>query len=209
MKTKAVFFGLILLLITCGRPYITPHPEYSWPEMASSKIADSLGIYIPSENLSLIYKPRTAKSCCDHKDIKLGTGISKALISSSRAVFAETIMLDDKPSDTYIKSLNLRGLLHLKDISASLEFVPFIEDHSHADKLEQYEVIITLSLNFSAIDFLLSDIREFNIDVTMEGEISVTQGRANRLLEKLCNSALERVADELARKLVTIYGARI
>jgi len=208
MKTKAVFFGLILLFAACGRPYITPHPEYSWPEMASSIIDDSLGIYIPSENLSLIYKPRTATTCCDHKDIKLGTGISKALISSSRAVFTEAIMLDDKPSDTYIKSLNLRGLLHLKDISASLEFVPFIEDHSHADNPDQYKVIITLSMNFTAIDFLLSDIREFNIDVTMESEISVTQGRANRLLEKLCNSALERVADELARKLVTIYGAR-
>ena len=208
MRTKAVFFGLILLFAACGRPYITLHPEYSWPEMASSKIDDSLGIYIPSKNLNFIYRPRAIKSCCDHKDILLGTGISKALMSSSRAVFTGTIMLGDRPSDTYIKSLNLRGLLHLKDISASLEFVPFIADHSHADKLEQYEVIITLSLNFSAIDFLLSDIREFNIDVVIESDASITQRGANRLLQKLCNSALERVADELARKLVTIYGAR-
>ena len=209
MKTKLLFFGLILIVLTsCSPPYILPQPDYSWPEMASSKIGDSLGIYIPPENLYLTYVSKNQDPCCDHKDIKLGQAAFKAINSSSQAVFSNVIMLGEKPSDTYIKSLNLRGLLHVKDISIAVEFIPHIDNHINSDKIDQYDVVLTLNMNFSAIDFLLSDIREFNLKITTNSDDSISERSVNGLLKKLSQTALEQMADQLAHKLITIYGAR-
>ena len=208
IKRLFFFVAVVIILNGCGVRYITPKPQYTWPEMASSKIGDSLGIYIPPENLYLIYKSSESDDCCEHKGIRLGQGIVKAVMASSKAVFDKAVLLGEKPSDTYIKALNLRGLLHVKDVVIELEFVPHIEDHSKGKSDVMYRVIITLSLNLTAIDFTLSDIRDFNLDIQIESDEPAAKKQINKLLQELTTKALERLADELARKLVTIYGAR-
>lgn len=205
--------AILLCIAGCAPQYIVPQPEFTWPEMATSKIGDSLGIYIPIDNLNLIYKPVTSQPCCIHKDIHIGEGASRAVLSASQAVFSYALMLGDRPNDTYIKSLNLRGLLHLKDITAVCEFLPHIEDHFDNDKNvrkpDKYNILITINLNFSAIDFTLDDIHEFSISVKTESERPVSKRRINNQLRKLSKTALEQAADYLARKLVNLYGARI
>ena len=63
-------------------------------------------------------------------------------------------------------------------------------------------------MNLTAIDFTLSDIRDFNLDIQIESDEPAAKKQINKLLQELTTKALERLADELARKLVTIYGAR-
>jgi hypothetical protein len=107
---------IIAVIAGCGRyRYITPKPDFTWPEMASSQIDDSLGIYIPTDNFELVLKADKGKKCCDHKDIKFGAGAWRMMRLASDAVFIKTIALGKKPTDTYIKSLGVRGVLHLKD----------------------------------------------------------------------------------------------
>jgi len=204
--------AILLAFTSCAPRYIAPQPEFAWPEMALSKIGDSLGIYIPYDNLNLICKPDLSQPCCIHKDIHIGDGASQAVLSASQAVFAYALMLGEQPTDTYIKSLNLRGLLHLKDITANFEFLPHIEDRFDNDKEirepDKYDILITLNLNFSAIDFALDDISEFNISVLTESEKPAAKRKINSQLKKLSKTALEQAAGYLARKLVNFYGAR-
>ena len=190
-----------------------PRPEFTWPHMAASRIADSLGIYIPPENLHLVKKPRKSDTCCEFKEIRIGAGIEQAVEQAGRAVFAHALMLGERPSDTYIKSLDLRGLLHLRDVTTQVEFVPYIKEHSARKKpkrhRERYNIIMSLDLNFSAISFRPADIREFSIDVMVESESAVGKRGINAELRRLCDTLLEKAAFKLARKLVVLYGARI
>lgn len=193
----------------CGRyRYINPNPHYDWPAMESSRIGGALGVYVPENNLHLVYQHDISDECCKHRDIRIGSGLLKAARQSADAVFAETIILTGQPTDTYIKSLNLRGLLHLKDATANVEFIPYIPDNKNAESVHLYNVRISLNLNFSAIDFLLDDIREFNIVVDSESDVPVKSRDMNKTLKRLSDKVFEKASDYLARELVTVYGAR-
>ena len=146
MKTRLLItIALLALIAGCGRyRYISPNPEYVWPQMESSRISGTLGVYIPDNNLHLIYKHELSDECCKHKDIKIGSGLEKAARQSSEAVFSKTRVLTGKPTDTYIKSLNLRGLLHLKDATANVEFIPFFSDEEKSGEAKTYSVRISL-----------------------------------------------------------------
>lgn len=198
---------ILLLPVGCAR-YIKPQPEFSWPEMENSKIDGALGIYISTEDINRVIRAEPEIRCIDYKDIFIGQGILKAVELSSQAVFFRTDYLGEKPSDTYIKSLNLRGLLHLKDVVASVNVLPYGSFSNKSDKEKRYKVSIILNLNFSAIDFLLSDIRDFNIDVRIESDKAIPSNGINNSLENLSKLILEKAASQIARMLVNIYGAR-
>ncbi|MCP4582546.1 MAG: hypothetical protein GY839_13135 [candidate division Zixibacteria bacterium] len=208
---KRIIFGAIIIVVVagCGRyRHIIPDPQFEWPEMASSKISDSLGIYIPADNLKFVLQSRNDDKCCRHKNIHFGEGARKALKSASEAVFRSTVMLGKKPTDTYIKSLGVRGVLHLKDISTNVEFIPYIESEAGADNISLYNIKVSLSMNISAIDLSQYDIREFNIDVESESNEAVPRKKLDKSLRQLVDIALEKAADYLARELINIYGAR-
>jgi len=201
--------AIIAVIAGCGRyRYITPKPSFTWPEMASSQIGDSLGIYIPTDNLELVLKADKSKKCCDHKDIKFGAGAFQMMRQASEAVFTKTIALGKKPTDTYIKSLGVRGVLHLKDYSASVEFIPHIENNQAEDEVNSYNVTVSLTFNFSAIDFQMSDLREFNVAVESSTVEPIGKKQVNKILSRLVDEALEKGALNLARELVNVYGAR-
>jgi len=201
--------AIIAVIAGCGRyRYITPRPSFTWPEMASSQIGDSLGIYIPSDNLELVLKADKSKKCCDHKDIKFGVGAFQMMSQATEAVFYRSISLGKKPTDTYIKSLGVRGVLHLKDYSANVEFIPYIESDQAEDDVNSYNVTVSLTFNFSAIDFQMSDMREFNVAVESSTIEPVGKNRVNKTLSRLVDEALEKGALNLARELVNTYGAR-
>jgi len=200
-------FLLPIIIAGCSR-VIVPRPEFTWPEMASSKIYDSLGIYIPAENLNLVYHASEAGPCCEHKDLQIGRGVVKAITQSSNSVFSRTRLLGQRPTDTYIKSLHLRGVLNLKDLTVEIEFIPYIEAHNNVERKEYYNIKVNIGLNLSAIDFKLSDIRDFHIEATSETAEAIAPGRVNRILEELASTALEKAAQQLAQKIMTIYGAR-
>jgi hypothetical protein len=65
-----------------------------------------------------------------------------------------------------------------------------------------------ISLNLSTIDFLLFDIRDFNIDVQSESDVAIPRNKINNNLNNLSETALEKAAFQLARRLVNVYGAR-
>jgi hypothetical protein len=69
-------------------------------------------------------------------------------------------------------------------------------------------VTVSLTLNFSAIDFTMSDMREFNIAVESSSSEPVKRKQVNSALGRLVDEALEKAADHLARELVNTYGAR-
>jgi len=200
---------IIAVIAGCGRyRYITPKPDFTWPEMASSQIGGSLGVYIPADNLELVLKADESKKCCDHKDIKFGAGAFKMMRQASEAVFSNTIALGKKPTDTYIKSLGVRGVLHLKDYSANVEFIPYIASDQGKADIKSYNVTVSLTFNFSAIDLELSDMREFNVAVESSTAEPVGRKQVNGALGRLVDEALEKAADHLARELVNTYGAR-
>ena len=210
IKRLLLCAAIIAVIGGCGRyRYITPRPEFTWPEMASSQISGSLGIYIPSANLDLTLKADKSKKCCDHKDIKFGTGAFQMMQQASEAVFTKTIALGEKPTDTYIKSLGVRGVLHLKDYSANVEFIPYIENDQAEDDINSYNVTVSLTFNFSAIDFQQSDMREFNVAIESSPIAPIGKSRVNKTLSRLVDEALEKAAYNLAHELVNTYGARI
>lgn len=202
-----IYVVILLLPVGCAR-YIVPQPEFSWPEMETSKIDGALGIYISAEDVNKIIHTDPEKSCLNHKDIFIGQGIHQAIELSSQAVFFKTSYLGEEPSDTYVKSLNLRGLLHLKDVVASVYILPYGNVFNKNNEKKRYKVSVMINLNFSTIDFLLSDIRDFNVDVRAESDRAVPTNKLNNSLNNLSESVLEKAASQLARKLVNIYGAR-
>jgi hypothetical protein len=209
IKRLLVCAVIIAAIAGCGRyRYITPKPEFTWPEMASSQIGDSLGIYIPTDNLELVLKADKSKKCCDHKDIKFGAGAFQMMQQASEAVFTKTIPLGEKPTDTYIKSLGLRGVLHLKDYSANVEFIPYLENDQSETNIKLYNVTVNLTFNFTAIDFQMSDMREFNVAVESSSTLPIGKSKVNKTLKRLVDVALEKGAFNLARQLVNTYGAR-
>ena len=199
---------LPLLIAGCSR-VIVPRPEFTWPEMASSKIYDSLGVYIPADKVNMAYRANETEPCCEFKPVQIGRGVAKAITQSSNSVFIRTRLLGRHPTDTYIKSLNLRGVLNLKDLTVDIDFKPFFEEHKVDERRETYYVKINISLNLSAIDFKLSNIQDFHIEATEETTEAIPPRRVNRTVEELTNAALEKAALDLARKIMTIYGARI
>jgi hypothetical protein len=206
-KKWRLLYLLIAVVAGCSR-VIVPRPEFTWPEMASSKIYDSLGIYIPAEKLNMVNRSNEDEPCCEHKALQIGRGVVKAITQSSNSVFIRARLLGQKPTDTYIKSLNLRGVLNLKDLAVDIDFIPFVEEHKIVERKEYYNIKINISLNLSAIDFTLSNIQDFHIEATEETSEPIPPQRVNRTLEELTNTALEKAALDLARKIMTIYGAR-
>lgn len=202
-----IFILLLILPAGCAR-HIIPRPEFNWPEMESSKIDGILGIYISTDNVNRVILSDPEKNYFSHKDIFIGQGILQAIKLSSQAVFSKTIYLGEEPSDIYIRSLNLRGLLHLKDIVANVDILPYGDEVNKKGESKLYKVSVMISLNFSAIDFLLSDIRDFNVDVQTESGKAIPQNKINSYLNNMSKSALEKAASQLARKLVNVYGAR-
>jgi hypothetical protein len=209
IKRISVIIAVILFIAGCGGfRYINPQPEFTWPEMQSSKISGKLGIYVPEKNVHYVYKADKDEKCCNHKSISVGKGLVRASEEASRSVFNNTIILEGEPTDTYIKSLDLRGLLHIKDTYFVVEFVPFVDDEHGSDDVNLYTIKVGLELKSTAIDFLMDDIRGFTIDVNTSSSEPVSRHGVDGTLKKMVNVLFELAADHLAKELVIIYGAR-
>ena len=196
------------MLINCGGGYIKPHPEYTWPDMESSQIVGKLGIHIPEGIINQQYKSSDISECCRHKTIDIGKGIVKISEQAANSVFNEALILKARPNDTYIKSLRLRGLLNYKDADLNVEFLPFVELEYGAEKIYLYNVKLSLNLEITSIDFQLSDLRGFTINVEIESTEAIPRHRVNAALEKLVDELFELAADHLAKEIVLLYGAR-
>jgi len=201
---------ILLALITgCGRMrYINPNPDFCWPEMESSQINGRLGVYISDENIHFNYKNASDSKCCKHKTIRVGEGLRKAASQASDAIFTGTAILSGEPTDTYIKTLNLRGLLHLKNVIFDVEFVPYIEPNHSGDEINLYRIKVSMAAEGSAIDFAVSDMKRFPINADRESSTPVTRKQAGKILKQLVNELFHEAADQLARDLVNFYGAR-
>jgi len=208
MKFRVIFLLVAVLILHCGKQYIKPDPKYSYPEMEQSLIADSLGVYFSGDNLSFKIDFDNNNECCRHKSVLLGEGLQRAVGKSVEAVFRQSAMLPQRANDTVIKAMDLRGLLHVKKISGAIEFAANIDSGDNRNSGEEYTIIMTVIVNFSAIDFRLSDIREFSLEQEVAAAIPVTARNVNDELEDLSNQTLEKLADALARELIKIYGAR-
>ncbi len=200
---------ILVLLVSCGRRgYIDPDPKFAWPEMISSQISGKIGINIPENILNQQYKAPDNIDCCEHKNVHLGRGLLEGSKQAAYSVFSDVVVLKSKPDDTYIKSLELRGLLNFKDAEMVVEFLPFIEQEYGSDKVYMYDIKLSLNAEITAIDFMLSDIRGFTINVEYESIEPVPRHRINAALEPLADRLFELAADHLAKQIVTIYGAR-
>ena len=207
---KRILFSMLLfvLIAGCGGRYIKPQPQFVWPEMASTQIGGSLGIYLDKDKLHLSYNSPAADDCCKHRAVMVGDGLLKAARQSGEAVFNETIVLKGEPTDTYIKSLDLRGLLHLNDAFFNVEFIPFVDKNHGVQKIHLYNIKISLNMKLTAIDFKLSDIRGITVEANAQSSEPVSRHRVNKVMQKLVNELFSTAADNLARELVTAYGAR-
>jgi hypothetical protein len=206
---KRILFSILLLTLVAGcGGYIKPQPQFVWPEMASSQIVGSLGIYLDKDKLHLSYNSPAGDDCCKHRAVKVGDGLLEAARQSGEAVFNKTIVLKGEPTDTYIKSLDLRGLLHLNDAYFNVEFIPYVDKNHGAEKIYLYHIKVSLDMKLTAIDFQLSDIRGITIEAGAQSNEPVPRHRVNKVMQKLVNELFSTAADNLARELVTAYGAR-
>ncbi len=200
---------VLLTFLSCGRrAYISPEPHFDWPEMHSSLISGKLGIHIPEDILSKAYKPSETTDCCKHKAIDLGKGLLRFSEQSANSVFSEVRILEAKPNDTYIKSLELRGLLNFKDAGMVVEFMPYVEPEYGADNIYQYNIRLSLNIELTSIDFMLNDIRGFSINIENESTQPIPRHRINAALQNLVDELFELAADHLAKQIINMYGAR-
>lgn len=208
-KLLFISISILMILTNCGRyGYIKPKPQYTWPEMSSSLISGRVGIHIPDAELHRQFKHDKSQGCCKHKTIRVGSGVLKASNQAVKSVFSETVVLKSEPNDTYIKSLDLRGLLNFKEVFFNIEFMPYVDEEHGSEKISKYNIKLSLNINLTSIDFLLSDIRGFSVNVESSSVEPIPRNRINKELEDLTDELFELAADHLAKELVIIFGAR-
>ena len=208
LKRIAIAVLLLAFIAGCGGRYIKPQPQYSWPEMAASQIVGSLGIYLDKDKLHLRYNSPAADDCCKHRAVMVGDGLLKAAKQAAEATFNRAIVLEGEPTDTYIKSLDLRGLLHLNDAYFDVEFIPHVDKEHGANKIYSYTIKISLDMKLTAIDFPLSDIRGLTVEASATSSEPVPRHRVNKALQKLVDELFRTAASNLAHELVNFYGAK-
>jgi hypothetical protein len=82
-------------------------------------------------------------------------------------------------------------------------------DKNHgAEKIYLYNIKISLDMKLTAIDFQLSDIRGITVETGAQTSEPVPRHRVNKVMQKLVDELFSTAADNLARELVTVYGAR-
>jgi len=131
------------------------------------------------------------------------------VLNAAEAVFHSAEMLPVKTSDTYIKERDLRGLVNIKQVNGLVEFALNVIDYDTSGTDRSYTMIMSMIVNYSAIDFRLNDIREFTIEESLKSDNLINSRNVNKELKKISDEILEKQADALARELIKIYGARL
>jgi len=200
--------GLVSLLIACSA-HIRPNPQYSWPDMASSKISGKLAVYIPREKLASVVKSESTPGRLKHKPLAIGAGAKIMTQQAVTAVFDNADYFDKIPDEKNLKNLGYRGLLVLDSINILLN-MPAV-DSLVGDSLNISDMSIRVGIVYTAHDYLiqLAEPVKFGPD----GQVGKRMHRADLkkidiVLKDITDRILKENADYLAKSLIQIYGAR-
>jgi hypothetical protein len=200
----AVLFPL--LLAGCAS-HIRPKPEFSWPDMADSKIAGKLAVFISPETAKTIVKSDPSAEF-HHNDLLIGSGAVKLTEEVCLAVFAQAEIFNKRPGDEFLKNAGYRGLLSLDSITTNIT-LPTKSGQNDSSALS--DMSIRLGLNYSAVDFLIKqDIPpSFGPDGQYGKKMKPDDLKnINKGLKELTNRILKESGTNLAQSLVNIFGAR-
>ena len=181
-----------------------PRSKFVWPEMAQSKITGKLAIYIPPDKLSMVYKGN------GHKPILIGKGISEMAQRAAAAVFNSTIILENAPSDEYLKANDFRGLLVLDSIIVDLILSDTLQN-KEMEGQKKAEVGMRIKAVFTASDFLIPNNGPRPVAPDNQVTKYIKEGdktSTDEIIQDVASKTLDQMATQSAKVLAYFYGAR-
>lgn len=204
---KAIIIGLIIFIVAGCSAHIRPKPDFTWPEMADSKINGKIAVYI-----SPVAAKTIAQSLPDdefrHKDLLIGEAVAKLTHQACLAAFQEVVILKKLPETEQLKAAGFRGIFKLDSI---LTIVNMPTSSARDDTIAYTDMSIRLGINCSAEDFLIKQ----DIPPTFgpDGQYGKRMNHNDiKAIDKILRDLSERILKEsgtvMAQSLVNIYGAR-
>jgi hypothetical protein len=204
-----VLFGIIgisLLLVGCST-HIRPQPKFVWSEMADSKIAGKLALYISPVAAQSVAKSSPADEF-QHKDLMIGRATAELVRQACLSAFQKVVVFDKLPDSEKLKNSGFRGIFKVDSI---LTIINMPQSSNKGDSISYSDISIRLGIYCSADDFLIKqDIpSSFGPDGQYGKRISGDDiKRIDEVLKDLSERILKESGTNIAQSLVNIYGAR-
>jgi hypothetical protein len=202
-----IFLGLLSALIAGCAAHIRPNPNFTWPEMADSKVSGKLAVYITPNAADKIVKNDPASEF-HHSDLLIGQAAVKLTEQACLSVFDSVEILKQLPDIAKLKAAGYRGVIKLDSIITEITLPT---KSAEGDSVSFSDISIRLGLSYSAEDFLIDQMLPPSFGPDGQYGKKMNQQDMKKLdgvLKDITGRILDESGKILAQSLVNIYGAR-